>query len=119
MLRHAADMGMAQRANAELNNQSADADKQAQKVRDLESRAREYRHRISSLEYQLDTMKQECEEVKDEVKLLREMLDKQKAREVELAKMHREQLEAAVTASKLGSNDDEATSPTQQNKSKE
>ena len=80
MLRHAADMGMAQRANAELNNQSADADKQAQKVRDLESRAREYRHRISSLEYQLDTMKQECEDVKDEVKLLREMLDKQKAR---------------------------------------
>ena len=56
---------MAQRANAELNNQSADADKQAQKVRDLESRAREYRHRISSLEYQLDTMKQECEDVKD------------------------------------------------------
>ena len=99
VLRHAADMGMARRANAELNNQSADADKQSQKIRDLEGRAKESRHKISSLEYQLDSMKQERDDVKDEVKQLREMLDKSKERELELAKMHREQL-AALAASK-------------------
>ena len=102
VLRHAADMGMARRANAELNNQSADADKQSQKIRELEGRAKESRHKISSLEYQLDSMKQERDDVKDEVTQLREMLDKAKARELELARMHRENLEAALAASKAG-----------------
>ena len=98
VLRHAADMGMAQRANAELNNQSADAEQQSQKIRDLEGRAKESRHKISSLEYQLESMAQERDEVKDQVKQLRELLDQQKKRELELAKIHREQMEAAMAA---------------------
>ena len=70
VLRHEADLAMAQRANSQLNNHSREDEEKNQKIKDLQSKAKEQRAKITSLELQNDSLKGECDELKQEIKKL-------------------------------------------------
>jgi len=74
VFRHEADKCMSQRANSQLNNHSIEDEEKNQKIRDLSANAKKTRAQIVSLELQNDSLVNECDELKQEVKRLMEKL---------------------------------------------
>ena len=67
ILRHEADLAMAQRANSQLNNHSRADDEKNQRLREYKTKAKVSRAKIISLELQNDSLVEERNELRAEV----------------------------------------------------
>ena len=67
ILRHEAELAMAQRANHELNNHSREDEEKNQMIRDLKSKSKVARAKIISLELQNDSLLEERSELRIEI----------------------------------------------------
>lgn len=67
VLRHEADLAMAQRANSQLNNHSREDDEKNQRLREYKAKAKVSRAKIVSLELQNDSLVEERNELRAEV----------------------------------------------------
>jgi hypothetical protein len=67
VLRHEADLAMAQRANSQLNNHSLEDEEKNNLIRDFKAKAKVSRAKIISLELQNDSLMEEKEQLKKEL----------------------------------------------------